>query len=111
MGDFEPAFTGTMNFYLSALDDLVRHPDDQPSVGIILCKGKNRTVAEYAVRDMNKPIGVSEYRLTEELPKDLAKGLPDPHDLERLMEEADESQPAEHGNRKISTYPKTTDKN
>ncbi|MBI1928516.1 DUF1016 domain-containing protein [Candidatus Poribacteria bacterium] len=103
MGDFEPAFTGTMNFYLSALDDLVRHPDDQPSVGIILCKGKNRTVAEYALRDMNKPIGVSEYRLTEELPKDLAKGLPDPHELERLMEEADESQPAEHGNRKIST--------
>jgi predicted nuclease of restriction endonuclease-like (RecB) superfamily len=92
MRDFEPAFAGTMNFYLSALDDLVRHPDDQPSVGIILCKGKNQTVAEYALRDMSKPIGVSEYRFTAKLPKDLAKALPAPRDLEQLMEEEDESQ-------------------
>jgi len=81
-----------MNFYLSALDDLVRHPDDQPSVGIILCRGKNQTIAEYALRDVSKPIGVSEYRLTTRLPEDLAKELPDLRDLERLMEEEDKSQ-------------------
>jgi hypothetical protein len=48
--DFEPEFTGKMNFYLSAVDDLLRHPDDQPSVGLILCKGKSKVVAEYALR-------------------------------------------------------------
>ncbi len=55
MEDFKPEFAGKMNFYLSALDDLVRHPDDQPSVGIILCKGKGKNIAEYALRDMSKP--------------------------------------------------------
>jgi len=91
MRDFEPAFAGTMNFYLSALDDLVRHPDDQPPVGIILCKGKNQTVAEYALRDVSKPIGVSEYRFTKKVPQDLAKALPAPRELERLIEEEDEA--------------------
>ncbi|MEJ7712931.1 MAG: PDDEXK nuclease domain-containing protein [Pyrinomonadaceae bacterium] len=66
MNDFQPADAGQMNFYLSALDDLVRHPDDRPSVGIILCKGKNRAVAEYALRDVAKPMGVSSYHPTEE---------------------------------------------
>jgi hypothetical protein len=87
MEDFQPAFAGMMNFYLSALDDLVRHPDDQPSVGIILCKGKNKTVAEYALRDISKPIGVAEFRFTRQLPQDLAKELPALSDLERLMED------------------------
>jgi predicted nuclease of restriction endonuclease-like (RecB) superfamily len=90
MGNFHPAYAGMMNFYLSALDDLVRHPDDQPSVGIILCRGKNQTIAEYALRDLSKPIGVSEYRLTTRLPEDLAKELPELRDLERLMEEENE---------------------
>lgn len=62
--DFKPEFAGKMNFYLSALDDLVRHPDDQSSVSIILCKGKNKVIAEYALRDISKPIGVSEFRFT-----------------------------------------------
>jgi predicted nuclease of restriction endonuclease-like (RecB) superfamily len=57
MEDFQPEFSGKMNFYLSALDERVRNPEDQPSVGIILCKGKNKTVAEYALRDMRKPRG------------------------------------------------------
>jgi hypothetical protein len=61
--DFEPEFAGKMNFYLSAVDDLLRHPEDQPSVGLILCKGRSRVVAEYALRDMTKPIGVSAYQL------------------------------------------------
>ena len=75
-GEFQPEFSGKMNFYLSAVDDLLRHPDDQPSIGIILCKSKNRIVAEYALRDLHKPVGVSEYRLTDELPKQLQKGFP-----------------------------------
>ena len=87
MEDFQPEFSGKMNFYLSALDDMLRHPEDQPSVGIILCKGKNKTIAEYALRDMKKPMGVSEYRFTKRLPKDLKKELPAPRDLEKLMEE------------------------
>jgi len=87
MEDFKPEFAGKMNFYLSALDDLLRHPEDHPSVGIILCKGKKKKIAEYALRDMSKPMGVSEYRFTSKLPRDLAKALPAPRDLERLMEE------------------------
>ena len=87
MEDFKPEFAGKMNFYLSALDQQVRHPNDQPSVGIILCRGKNKTIAEYALRDMSKPIGVADYRLTTKLPKNLSKELPTPEDLERLMEE------------------------
>ena len=65
----------------------MRHPDDAPSLGIVLCKGKNETIAEYALRDVGKPIGVSEYRLTHTLPGDLAQALPAPGDLERLMQE------------------------
>jgi len=82
MQDFQPEFSGKMNFYLSAIDDLLRHPDDQPTIGIILCKSKNKIVAEYALRDLTKPVGVSEYRLTEALPKPLRKSLPTVHELE-----------------------------
>lgn len=91
MGDFKPADAGQMNFYLSALDDLVRHTEDRPSVGIVLCKGKNRTLAEYALRDVNKPIGVSSYQTTADLPSDLAHALPSPQELERVLDEADET--------------------
>jgi predicted nuclease of restriction endonuclease-like (RecB) superfamily len=80
--DFQPEFSGKMNFYLSAVDNLLRHPDDQPSIGIILCKCKNKVVAEYALRDLHKPMGVSEYRLAHKLPKQLQKGLPSIEDLE-----------------------------
>ena len=74
--DFKPEFSGKMNFYLSAVDDLLRHPDDQPSIGIILCKSKNEVVAEYALPDLGKPVGISEYHLTETLPKSFREGLP-----------------------------------
>ena len=70
-----------MNFYRSALDGMVRHPDDQSSVGIILCKSKSGLVAEYSLRDMSKPIGVSEYRLTSRLPEGLSGQLPSPQEL------------------------------
>lgn len=80
-GDFKPEQAGKMNFYLSALDDLVKSPDDNPSVGLILCRDENRTIAEYALRDMSKPIGVSEYHLCTDLPLDLKNALPDPEEI------------------------------
>jgi hypothetical protein len=70
---FEPEFVGKMHFYLSAVDDLLRHPDDQPSIGLIICKTKDQVVAEYALRNSTTPIGISEYKLAEALP---ATGLP-----------------------------------
>jgi predicted nuclease of restriction endonuclease-like (RecB) superfamily len=79
--EFRPEFAGKMNFYLSAVDDLLRHVDDTPSIGLILCKEKNRIVVEYALRDTGKPVGVAQYRLTESLPKRLQSELPTSHDL------------------------------
>jgi Protein of unknown function (DUF1016). len=87
MQDFEPEFAGKMNFYLSALDDLVRHPHDAPSVGIVLCRGKERTIAEYSLRDMSKPMGVADYRLTTHLPDELQNALPSPADFERILQD------------------------
>jgi predicted nuclease of restriction endonuclease-like (RecB) superfamily len=85
--DFKPEFSGKMNFYLSAIDDLLRHPDDQPSIAIILCKSKNKVVAEYALRDLGKPVGVSEYHLTEILPKRLQESLPTIEQLEAELKD------------------------
>jgi predicted nuclease of restriction endonuclease-like (RecB) superfamily len=82
MKAFKPADAGQMNFYLSAVDDLLRHPGDQPSIGIILCKTKNRFVAEYALRDVQKPIGVSDFQLTTTLPEQLKGSLPTIEELE-----------------------------
>ena len=80
-GEFKPEQAGKMNFYLSALDDLVKAPEDNPSVGLILCRDENRTIAEYALRDMSKPIGVSEYHLCTDLPLDLKNALPAGEDI------------------------------
>ena len=80
-GEFKPEQAGKMNFYLSALDDLVKAPEDNPSVGLILCIDENRTIAEYALRDMSKPIGVSEYHLCTDLPLDLKNALPAVEDI------------------------------
>ena len=82
IGEFQPEYAGKMNFYLSAVDDLLRHKDDQPSIGIILCKAKSKVIAEYALRDTRKPIGVSGYKLTEVLPKKLKGELPTIEELE-----------------------------
>ncbi len=80
--DFKPEYAGKMNFYLSAVDDLVKHSTDQPSIGLILCKTKDNVLAEYALRDMSKPIGLAEYRLTEALPEDIQTNLPTIEELE-----------------------------
>ena len=82
--EFKPEYAGKMNFYLSAVDDQMRHPDDKPTIGIILCKTKSKVIAEYALRDMNKPMGVSQFetKLTESLPKALKGSLPEIEELE-----------------------------
>jgi len=81
-GKFKPEYAGKMNFYLSAVDDLMRHPDDAPSIGLILCQEQKRIVAEYALREMKKPIGVSEYHLTRALPAELRSSLPTIEEIE-----------------------------
>lgn len=86
MSDFQPEFSGKMSFYLSATDDLLRHPDDQPSIGIILCKSKHQAIAEYALRDLNKPIGVSAYQLQNGLPEQLKSSLPTIEELKDVLE-------------------------
>lgn len=83
--DFKPEYAGKMNFYLLVVDDLVKNPDDQPSIGLILCKSKNNVLAEYTLRDMSKPIGLAEYRLTEVLPKEIQTSLPTIEALENEL--------------------------
>ena len=92
MGPFKPEYAGKMNFYLSAADNLLRHPDDKPTIGLILCKGKNGLVAEYSLRDIGKPLGVSEFRHLEKLPETLKGSLPTIEEIESELGDA-----AEHG--------------
>ncbi len=88
--DFTPEAAGKMNFYLSAVDDRFRRSGDQPSIGIILCRAKNRILAEYALRDMAKPIGVSDYvtRLVETLPESLQAAVPSIEEIEKGLASA-----------------------
>ncbi len=81
-GKFKPEYLGKLNFYLSAIDDLLREDGDKPSVGLILCRGENNTVVEYALRDMSKPIGISSYELTKILPENLRGNLPTIEEIE-----------------------------
>jgi predicted nuclease of restriction endonuclease-like (RecB) superfamily len=92
IGEFKPEDAGKMNFYLSAADDLLRHPEDQPSIGLILCKSKNRVIVEYALRDMRKPIGVAEYQITQALPDHLKGSLPTIAELEATLAEAEDEE-------------------
>lgn len=87
--EFKPEYAGKMNFYLSAVDDLLRHPQDEPSIGLILCKEKGRVMAEYALRDVGKPIGVSGFKLSESLPEALKGSLPTIEDLEAELGEGE----------------------
>jgi predicted nuclease of restriction endonuclease-like (RecB) superfamily len=82
---FEPEFAGKMNFYLAAVDDLLRHADDQPNIGLIICKTKDQVLAEYALRNSTTPIGISEYRVAESLPRDLKGSLPTIEELENEL--------------------------
>jgi predicted nuclease of restriction endonuclease-like (RecB) superfamily len=81
-GEFKPEYAGKMNFYCSAVDDLLRHPHDAPTIGLILCQTKDRVFAEYALRDLHKPIGLADYELTQALPANLASSLPSIESIE-----------------------------
>lgn len=91
-GPFDPAFVGQMNVYLSAADDLLRHPDDRPTIGLLLCRSKNKIVVEYALRDLRKPIGVAgwETKIVGKLPKDLQGSLPTVEEIEAELRREDE---------------------
>ena len=84
-GEFKPEYLGKMNFYLSALDDLVRLPHENRSIGIILCKSKKEKIVEYALRDTSKPMGVASYKLATELPEEYRDVLPDAEELRRFL--------------------------
>lgn len=85
MRQFKPEDWGKMSFYQSAVDDLLRHEQDQPTIGLILCKTKNRLVAEYALRSMTKPTSVSEMQLLGALPENLKSSLPTVGELETSL--------------------------
>ncbi|SFL66458.1 Predicted nuclease of restriction endonuclease-like (RecB) superfamily, DUF1016 family [Desulfomicrobium norvegicum] len=87
IGKFIPEFVGKMQFYLAALDNHVRHEDENPSIGIILCRDKNRTVVEYALRDSRKPIGVATYETTRSVPSALKGHLPSPEEIGVLLDD------------------------
>ncbi|MEZ4772560.1 MAG: PDDEXK nuclease domain-containing protein [Bacteroidia bacterium] len=85
-GDFKPEYAGKMNFYCSAVDDLLRHPSDNSTIGLILCQNNNKIFAEYALKDINKPIGISEYELTRILPAAIQSSLPSIEELEKELQ-------------------------
>lgn len=85
VGPFKPEYVGKLNFYLSAADDLLRTPSDAPTLGLLLCESRGKSIAEYALRDVAKPIGVSTYRVTRQLPKPLRDEVPSIEDLQSLI--------------------------
>jgi predicted nuclease of restriction endonuclease-like (RecB) superfamily len=84
---FKPEYAGKLNFYLSAVDDLLKTKADKPTIGILICKEKNKIMAEYALKDIKKPIGVSEYKLTEAIPKEFKSSLPSIEELEKELKD------------------------
>jgi predicted nuclease of restriction endonuclease-like (RecB) superfamily len=87
---FIPEYAGKLNFYLSAVDSLLKRDDDQPSIGLLLCRDKNNIEVEFALRDMNKPMGVSEYTLVENLPDNLKGALPTVEEIEQQLQQLQE---------------------
>ncbi|NTU42312.1 MAG: DUF1016 domain-containing protein [Nitrospirales bacterium] len=85
-GDFKPEYAGKMNFYCSVVDDKLKHGTDQPTIGLILCQTKDHILAEYALRDINKPIGISDYELTRALPESLKSSLPSIEEIEAELQ-------------------------
>ena len=86
MGEFEPEYSGKMNFYIEAVNSLMRHEQDQPTIGIILCRSKDRTVVEFALGSLQNPIGVATYKLRDELPEALQESFPTAEQLQLEME-------------------------
>jgi predicted nuclease of restriction endonuclease-like (RecB) superfamily len=84
-GKFKPEYLGKMNFYLSALDDLIKQPNENPSIGIVLCKEKSNKIVEYSFRDFNKAMGVATYKTSNELPDEFKETLPNAETLKKLL--------------------------
>ena len=84
-GEFKPEYAGQLNFYLSAVDGILKKGQDNPSIGLLLCKSKNDLVAEYSLKDMSKPIGVSAYQITSNLPEELERQLPSVEDIQKRI--------------------------
>jgi predicted nuclease of restriction endonuclease-like (RecB) superfamily len=93
-GEFKPEYAGKMNFYLAVADDKLRHPSDAPSIGLILCQDRNQIVAEYALRGVSRPIGVSEYELTRALPASLQSALPTVEEIEAELSDSAPTRPS-----------------
>lgn len=87
---FKPEFAGKLNFYISAVDEILKAEQDNPTIGILICKSKKDTVVEYALRNINKPIGVSEYTITQNLPEELKSSLPSIEEIEAELGGRDE---------------------
>jgi len=85
IGEFKPEYAGKMQFYLSALDDTMKLPDENPSIGIIICKSKKRTRVKYTLKTTDKPIGVATYSYYDNLPKDMLAMLPSPDEIDRII--------------------------
>jgi len=84
-GDFKPEYAGKLNFYLTAVDNILKTEQDAPTIGLLLCKSKNDLIAEYALQDINKPIGVSEYRITDDIPEKFRQQLPSIEDIKNRI--------------------------
>jgi len=89
-GKFKPEYVGKLNFYVSAVDGILKTEHDNPTVGILICKSKNKTVVEYSLKDFHKPIGVSEYMITQKLPDEFKSSLPSIEDIEAELGVNDE---------------------
>ena len=95
-GPFKPEYAGKLNFYCNIVNDTLRHPSNQPTIGLILCQGKNRVLAEYALSGIDKPIGVSNYELTRPLPRSLQSALPTIEAIEAELREPSPDSPTQH---------------
>jgi predicted nuclease of restriction endonuclease-like (RecB) superfamily len=84
-GKFIPEYAGKLNFYLNVVDDQLKHPSDASSIGILICKERNKVVAEYALRNLHKPIGITEYQLTQSIPENLKGNLPTVEEIEQEL--------------------------
>ena len=85
IGEFEAEYAGKMQLYLTALDEQVKLPDENPSIGIIICKSKDKTYVEYALKQANAPIGIATYRLSNILPEDMKAMLPEPEEIAKRL--------------------------
>ncbi len=87
MGEFRPEYAGKTSFYLSAVDALLRHPDDRPSIWLVLCRTQNRVIAEHTLRDIRKPMGVATFTLADVLPEEIRGDLPTIKEIEAHLGE------------------------